>query len=396
MRLLRLLRHARALRSVPLRALGVRAATLLPDLAGDGATRALVNITLELTYRCNVQCEFCFLKDSVLYQKRDELTAAEIARLAQQARPYGASFFLTGGEPLLRRDLAEIVGAIKGCGLKVGLNTNGLLLDQHVGAELRAAGLDYVIVSLHGPRELHDCLENRSGSFDRVLANLQAFAAAKGATRVLVNCVVARGNHARLSELPGLLASVPIDGLTFQHESFLTGKEVRQHERVWQAFFPERPLPMVYQSSGYGQRDFAAMEREVEALVGAEARRRWPFPIFFKPLLKGQELRDWYTSDLQVKGRCLYIWTDTRVEPDGLVNACQVMPTPMGNLRAQPLAEILNAAIYREFRARNREAGGVFPACARCCKLYRNPMNFMAHSPAWQEWTEAVEPSPAR
>jgi len=391
MQIVRLLRHARSLRSAPLRAVARRAATLLPDYLGDGSSRALVNITLELTYRCNVKCEFCFLKDSVLYQKRDELTLEEIAGLADQARPFGASFFLTGGEPFLRPDLEDIVASIHARGLKVGVNTNGLLVDERRGQRIREAGLDYAIFSLHGPREVHDCLENRRGSYDRVLENLTRFAAAKGRTRVFANCVVARGNSARLSELPDLLAHLPIDGLTFQHETFLTRTEVEQHERVWEHFFPERELPMVFQSSGYGGRDFEAMDREIGAMQGKQARR-WPFPIFFKPPLEGEKLRDWYTSDMQVKGRCLYIWTDTRVEPDGAVNACQVMPTLMGNVRQTPLAEILNGALYREFRAQNRVAGGVFPACARCCKLYRNPMNFMAQQPAWQTWGERATP----
>lgn len=394
MQLLRLLQHARSLRSLPLRASAHRAVTLLPDYLGNGSTRALVNITLELTYRCNVQCEFCFLKDSVLYQKRDELTTEEIARLADQARAYGASFFLTGGEPFLRPDLHEIVEAIHARGLKVGVNTNGLLVDEKTGERIRAAGLDYAIFSLHGPREVHDCLENRKGSYDKVMANLTAFARNKGRTRVFANCVVARGNAGRLSEVPKLLRHLPLDGLTFQHETFLTKKEVDQHEQVWRAFFPDRPLPMVYQSSGYGERDFDAMDREIAAIQG-EMARNWPFPIFFKPCLEGGKLRDWYTSDMQVKGHCLYIWTDTRVEPDGIVNACQVMPTPMGNVRETPLAEILSNAQYRAFRHQSRAAGGVFPACARCCKLYRNPVNFMAQAPDWQGWAEEPAPAPA-
>jgi MoaA/NifB/PqqE/SkfB family radical SAM enzyme len=373
-----------------------RAATLLPDLfLGDGTSRALVNLTLELTYRCNVKCEFCFLKDSVLYQKRDELGVQEIGRLADQARPYGASFFLTGGEPFLRKDLPEVVAAIKSRGLKVGVNTNGLLVTPAVGRRIRDAGLDYAIFSLHGPKEIHDCLENKKGSFDRVLANLEAFAREKGSTRVIANCVVAKANSSRLSEVPDLLAHVPIDGLTFQHETFLTRKEVIQHEQVWNVLFPERPLPMVFESSGYGRRDFDAMDREIDAMQGRQAKRKWPFPIFFKPFLEEGKLRDWYTADMQVKGHCLYIWTDTRIEPDGKVNACQVMPTPMGNVRETPLSEILNGVLYREFRAKNREAGGVFPACARCCKLYRNPVNFMAQEPVWQGWVEKPAPTPS-
>ena len=365
--------------------------TLLPDYLGGGSSRALVNITLELTYRCNVQCECCFLKDSVLYQKRDELSVEEIGRLADQARTYGASFFLTGGEPFLRPDLPEIVGAIKARGLKVGVNTNGLLVNAAMGQRIREAGIDYVIFSLHGPKEIHDCLENRKGSYDKVLANLETFAREKGKTRVFANCVVAKKNSHLLSQVPDLLAHLPIDGLTFQHETFLTSKEVNQHKRVWGTLFPKRALPMVFESSGYGGRDFEAMGREIAAMQGPAAKKRWPFPIFFKPFLEEEKLKDWYTSDMQVKGRSLYIWTDTRVEPDGLVNACQVMPTPMGNVRETPLPELLNNELYKEFRAKNREAGGVFPACARCCKLYRNPMNFMAQAPAWQAWVEKAE-----
>jgi Fe-coproporphyrin III synthase len=383
-RVFSLIRHLRTLRSAPFSAIGRRALTLLPDYLGDGSTRALVNITLEVTYRCNIKCEFCFLKDSVLNERRNELSLEEIERIADQAAAYGASFFITGGEPFLRRDLPDIVAAIHRRGLKVGVNTNGLLVTEEVGRRIREAGLDYAIFSLHGPREVHDCLEQRKGAFDKVLKHLTLFAENKGRTRVLVNCVVAKQNASHLGQIPRLLAGIPIDGLTYQHETFLTTEEVLMHEQVWDVLFPGRPLPMVYESSGYGGRDLDALDREIAAVD--EAGRQVDFPVFFKPSLSGEKLEAWYASDMEVKGRCLYIWTDTRVEPDGTVNACQVMPTPMGNLRTTSLREILNGGLYREFRSQNRKAGGVFPACARCCKLYRNPINFAAKEPAWRTW----------
>jgi MoaA/NifB/PqqE/SkfB family radical SAM enzyme len=382
-----LLRHLRALRSVPVRAGLRRAVTLVPDLIrNDGVSSQLVNITLELTYRCNIKCEFCFLKDGLLNQKRDELTLAEIEHLADEAQPMGASFFLTGGEPFLRRDIVDIVAAIKRRGLKVGINTNGLLVTEDVGRRVRAAGVDYVIFSLHGPREIHDCLEGRKGAFDKVMKHLELFARDKGKTRVIANCVVAKQSSGRLREVPDLLSHLPIDGLSFQHETFLTADEVARHQVVWETLFPGRPLPMVYQSSGYEGRDMEALEADMDALAAAKA----PFAVMFKPRLQGEELRSWYGGDMEVKGRCLYIWTDIRVEPDGVVNACQVMPTPMGNVRTTPLAELLNGAPFRDFRVKNREAGGVFPACARCCKLYRNPINFASRAPAWRQWAQSA------
>jgi hypothetical protein len=223
------------------------------------------------------------------------------------------------------------------------------------------------------------------------MANLAEFAADKGGTRVMVNCVVAKQSSGRLSEVPELLAGLPVDGLSFQHETFLTPGEVQHHELVWRSLFPGRPLPMVYQSTGYGERDLGALEREIQAVRAAQKQRRYPFPIFFKPDLRGEKLKHWYSRAARVKGRCLYIWTDMRVEPDGTVNACQVMPTPMGNVREEPLSSLLNNQLYRGFRAGNRAAGGVFPACARCCKLYRNPVNSAAKAPAWRRWVEQAD-----
>lgn len=396
MKLLRLIRHLRVLRSIPVRAVAKRAVTLLPDLyLGAGRSSALVNITLELTYRCNLHCEFCFLKDTLLNQRRTELTVPEIARLAEQAKALGASFFLTGGEPFLRKDLAKIVNEIHRRSLRVGVNTNGLLVTPERGREIRAAGLGYIIFSLHGPREVHDAVVGRPGAFDRLMAHLDDFSNHKGPVRVMVNCVVTKDNGVLLSEVPALLEDLPLDGLTFQHETFLTPQEVKDHRAAWNAIFPRLPMPMVYQDTGFGPRDFEGIEASIRAIEEAAAARRWPFPVFFKPSLGGADLRSWYTHDMHPEGQCLYIWTDTRVEPDGTVNACQVMPTPMGNIHDAPLGEILNGETYRSFRAGLRNAGGVLPACARCCKLYRNPVRLLSRQQrSWAGDSNAAADSP--
>jgi MoaA/NifB/PqqE/SkfB family radical SAM enzyme len=399
MRLLPSVRHLRSIRSAPLRAVAQRALTMLPDLwRSDGRSSALVNISLEITYRCNLKCEFCYLKDELLNDRREELSLEEITSLVEQAKPYGASFYITGGEPFLRRDLFDVVSTIKSHGLRVGVNTNGILVDGRKGQLIRWAGLDYIIFSLHGPPDVHNELEGCPGAYERILANIEEFARKKGKTRVLVNCVVAKGNAERLGELPRALAHVPLDGITYQHESYLTESEVRNNEEVWKRLFPGRPQPLVYQSTGCGARNLGAMDAEIAAIVEGTRKGDWPYPVYFKPFLSDRKLRDWYTADMCVSGKCTYLWTDTRIEPDGTLNACQVMPTPMGNVRETPLAELLNNELYRDFRARILQAGGNFPACARCCKLYRNPMKFARREPRWQEWVEAAggSDSPAR
>ncbi|MEK7866766.1 MAG: radical SAM protein, partial [Planctomycetota bacterium] len=147
-RVAELLSHLGVVRSVKPTTLARRLISLLPDYwLTDGYSSTLVNITLELTYKCNLQCSFCFIKD-VLNTKRAELSFEEIRGLVADAKDLGAGFFLIGGEPFARRDTVDIVELIKSEGLKCGANTNGILLSNRDMDRLAASGMDYLIFSL--------------------------------------------------------------------------------------------------------------------------------------------------------------------------------------------------------------------------------------------------------
>ena len=77
---------------------------------------------------------------------------------------------LSGGEPLLRRDLFDIARRAKDLGFYVGLSTNGTLIDQSLVDRVAAVGFDYVGISLDGRRETHDAFRRRAGAFDESLA----------------------------------------------------------------------------------------------------------------------------------------------------------------------------------------------------------------------------------
>ena len=102
----------------------------------------------ELTYSCPLSCPYCS-NPLNLADYRDELTTAEWQRVLAEARELGVlQLHLSGGEPLLRRDLVEIVNSANELGLYTNLITSALGLSRRRAEQLRAAGLDHVQISI--------------------------------------------------------------------------------------------------------------------------------------------------------------------------------------------------------------------------------------------------------
>ena len=119
----------------------------------DNCGRPLLNLRISITQRCNYRCTYCHREGEVQRANRNTelMTAAEIVRIAKIAASLGITRIkLTGGEPLMRADLPQIVTGIAVLpGLKdLSLTTNGLLLDERKARELRNCGLKRVNISL--------------------------------------------------------------------------------------------------------------------------------------------------------------------------------------------------------------------------------------------------------
>src|SRR6185437_4167601 len=143
----------------------------------DGFSRPITYLRVSVTDKCNLRCTYCMPEAGLPWLRRDEiLTYEEIAAIARAAAAVGVrAVRLTGGEPLLRRDLDRLVAglaAIDGID-DIALSTNGLLLDE-CAADLRRAGLTRVNVSLDTLREdRFETIARRPG-LQRVLRGIEA------------------------------------------------------------------------------------------------------------------------------------------------------------------------------------------------------------------------------
>ena len=175
-------------------------------LLTDQRTRALRDLRISITDRCNFRCNYCmpkevFDKDHIYLPHGDLLTFEEITRIAKVFVAHGVQKIrLTGGEPLLRKNIESLIAQLaelrtcEGRPLDLTLTTNGSLLARKARA-LKAAGLQRVTVSLDG---LDDAVFRSMNDVDfpvsEVLAGIEA-ARDAGLGPIKINMVVKRGTN---------------------------------------------------------------------------------------------------------------------------------------------------------------------------------------------------------
>ena len=113
----------------------------------DNFDRPILSLRITLTNRCNVNCIYCH--HDGMRSSKNEMTADEVYKICQIAKRIGVrKIRLSGGEPLIRKDIVEIVEKINSIGFKdISITTNGILLEKYA-QDLKNAGLDRVNVSL--------------------------------------------------------------------------------------------------------------------------------------------------------------------------------------------------------------------------------------------------------
>jgi cyclic pyranopterin phosphate synthase len=162
----------------------------------DGHGRLIGDLRVSVTDRCNFRCQYCMPAEGLPWLQRSELlTFEEIERLVRVMVPLGVrSIRLTGGEPLVRRDLPKLIAMLSAVeGLEdLSLTTNGYLLGD-MAEDLVAAGLRRINVSLDSLSRDRFFQITRRDSLPQVIEGLEALERFPELGTVKVNCVAMRG-----------------------------------------------------------------------------------------------------------------------------------------------------------------------------------------------------------
>src|SRR6185437_15181333 len=159
------------------------------------------SLIAELSYQCPLHCPYCSNPVDIGARKyRHELETHHWIRTFREARGLGVlQLALTGGEPMLRRDLVELCAGARDAGLYSSLITAGTLLTRARAEQLKAAGLDHVQISIQSPHPEENDRIAGNRSFEKKIA--AARAARELDFPLTINCVLHRQNLDRIEEL---------------------------------------------------------------------------------------------------------------------------------------------------------------------------------------------------
>ena len=182
-----------------------------------------------LIRRCNLTCMHCY-SISTDIDFPGELSTEEAFRVLDDLKAFKVpALILSGGEPLLRKDIFDIADRAKSMKFYTALSSNGTLIDVPLADRIAATGFDYVGVSLDGLRETHDKFRRKQGAFEASLAGIKLLHA-RG-VKVGVRFTLTQDNAA---DLPGLLKLVDDEGIDkfyFSHLNYAgRGNRNRGHD----------------------------------------------------------------------------------------------------------------------------------------------------------------------
>ncbi len=224
--------------------------------------RYLPIVLLFITFRCNLRCKMCGVCEHILAGERaQELSTEEWKTVIDSTALLGTMIVsISGGEPLLRPDLYEIIRYIRDKDIAVHLCTNGVLLDARRVAGLRESGVNTVSVSIENvDREVHEALRG-GNTFDPAIEGIRRLRRDAPEIRVGINCVFTTRNFRNMAALIPFAEELGVHQVKFApiHTNLL---HKRKHlEQYSDLIFREEDLP--------------ELDREMKAVMRAAAQSK--------------------------------------------------------------------------------------------------------------------------
>lgn len=288
-----------------------------------------------------------------------EFHAADLDRHRASIRTLGVKHVvLTGGEPLLNRELDAICGFFRDLGLHVTLLTTGLLLQKK--ADIVARDFDDIIVSIDGPPGVHDQIRRVSGAFPVIQKGILEVRARRPGIPISCRTTVQKLNHTHLRATVSTARSLGLDSISFLAAD-ISSAAFNRKDRWASERQNEIALSRI---------ELIALEEEIELLIQMHQQDiDSGFIAESNEKLRriGSRFREHIEGTPPKAPICNAPWVSAVIDEDGSVRPCFFHP-PIGNANQLTLEEAINSEAALSFRSRLDIASN--PTCQRCvCSL---------------------------
>ena len=174
----------------------------------------LYTLLIEVTKKCNAACDQCGSRCDI--NSEEFLTKEQIVSAFRDIKENLGTYTMlnvTGGEPLMRNDLFEIMGSASEMGFDWGMVTNGSLITDEVIEKMRLSGMKTITMSLDGLKETHDSLRHLPGSYDRIIKAIGKLRKADFLDHIQVTFTANKRNVFEFEKLYAILNKLTLDSI---------------------------------------------------------------------------------------------------------------------------------------------------------------------------------------
>lgn len=319
--------------------------------------------TVVITDRCNLRCKQCHYaysgEDGYQLNQAGEMDFEAFRKVLKELKDYPI-VSITGGEPLLHRNVGAFIAYAKANNHLCTLVTNGLLLAGRA-QELCSTGLDMLMVSLDGPKDIHNLIRG-NGSYERIIAGVETILRQPDRPIIIISMAISNMNFDKVESTYGLAKSLGVDGMNINHLWMQTEAMVKEHNKKFNHF----PVDEVKWFVDPKLVDVKILADNLEAV----RRQNWGSDFLFSetPYLKRTEIANWYKKTEQIVKyktvRCA--WVRFRMWPDGKVKPCRGWD--VGDASCDHAMDVWTGEGFQSFRKALAQKG-MLPICARCCQI---------------------------
>lgn len=324
----------------------------------------------EPTIRCNLKCAMCYQKEN-RDQRREELSPEAVIKMYEKLKGKVNSIKVVGGEPLARRDVFEMLDFWDKEGVRIILQSNCTLINDHNIEKLaKIKNLSDITASLDGPQAIHDMVRGVPGTFDRLKKAIDLIRKHRPDVPVtLFGVILLEYNIDKLNEIIDTAKELGVKSMNFIFEQAYSSDVINHSKRIFEKRLNwkegdyrinTQPRDPVFPENVDVNEIRNKLEKARKYGVSKGCYVNFLPYNFYENIPK-------YFGKKNTRIFCTKLLNpEFRVNQEGDVVWCDTIEKSFGNLTKSTPDEIWLSPEYQKFRKILHK--GAFPICSRCCK----------------------------